>query len=674
MKGNLRGVPNKDRTRIAWELRIRYHGNSEHGIIGYWPQMSETEADLERQNILADIRRGTWVPFSVQRKRAKQKQVVTAVTVREAATMFYNDIKGGLTPRGREGMLWRIGHLLEFFAKPDDPDDDPRNERVDWALQDVDHAAVSAYRRQKRSETRLKKGKTVPRLTPVNVNKTVEALARIIEWANMEGLYEGENPAASKAQREKVKRRDPVGTWLDYDLLMCALDAAADLDANSPRRDYRNLGRTLVLALLFIGGLRVTEVCLLRWRHVDFARGVIRIIDSKGRPLREVVIVAGLRDFLLEYKARTRWPGRDDHIVPTAKGKRRTKDSVRQRILNPTIARAAELADERELPQAFPETLGTHAGKRTAASYLIEAGYDIGWVMDQLGHADGRLTMAVYRQSRRRRKDPRVRELVWSPELEAMSLAHPSAAWTSRRPRRAATAPAPRPPSSRRAAPPAGPTTPPTTAAPARVRGRPRGAAGPHVIAGYDAAWVARQCGTRRERFLAAASQAHGHPVARRLDKPLSGVHRSGRRSLLTPPRPATHADPGPSAAPDHRRWSSPDVFDPRFGRAGEPTRPHRPQHRGPLSRRRSERQFRRTALGARTASRAPPSCSSPSRSATPATRRRGSPRRSARSPVSSARPACARRQRGQRGHGIDFGDGRKNPQHRPQTRGYGTA
>jgi len=434
MEGNLRGVPNRDGSRIAWELRIGYQGTREHGIIGYWPQMSEAEADLERQNILADIRRGTWVPFSVQRKRAKQKQLVTAVTVREAATMFYNDIKGGLTARGREGMLWRIGHLLEFFAKPDDPEDDPRHERVDWALQDVDHAAVSAYRRQKRGETRLKKGKTVPRLTPVNVNKTVEALARIIEWAKMEGLYEGENPAANKAQREKVKKRDPVGTWLDYDLLMCALDAADDLDANSPRSDYRNLGRTVVFALLFIGGLRVTEVCLLRWRHVDFARGVIRIIDSKGRPLREVVIVAGLRDFLLEYKARTRWPGRDDYLVPTAKGKRRTKDSVRQRILNPTIARAAELADERELPQAFPETLGTHAGKRTAASYLIEAGYDIGWVMDQLGHADGRLTMAVYRQSRRRRKDPRVRELVWSPELEAMSPAHPSAAADERAP------------------------------------------------------------------------------------------------------------------------------------------------------------------------------------------------------------------------------------------------
>ena len=95
MKGSLRGVPNSDGSRIAWELRIRHQGKNEHGIIGYWPQMSETEADLERQNILADIRRGTWVPFSVQRKRAKQKQVVTAVTVREAATMFYNDIKGG---------------------------------------------------------------------------------------------------------------------------------------------------------------------------------------------------------------------------------------------------------------------------------------------------------------------------------------------------------------------------------------------------------------------------------------------------------------------------------------------------------------------------------------------------------------------------------------------------
>jgi hypothetical protein len=68
--------------------------------------------------------------------------------------------------------------------------------------------------------------------------------ARIIAWAKMEGLYEGENPAASKAQCEKVKKRDPVGTWLDCDLLMCARDAAADLDANSPGSDYRNLAQS----------------------------------------------------------------------------------------------------------------------------------------------------------------------------------------------------------------------------------------------------------------------------------------------------------------------------------------------------------------------------------------------------------------------------------------------
>jgi hypothetical protein len=63
----------------------RLSGTREHGIIGYWPQMSEAEADLERQTILADIRRGTCVPFSVQRKLGQQKEVVTAVTVREAA-------------------------------------------------------------------------------------------------------------------------------------------------------------------------------------------------------------------------------------------------------------------------------------------------------------------------------------------------------------------------------------------------------------------------------------------------------------------------------------------------------------------------------------------------------------------------------------------------------------
>ena len=191
--------------------------------------------------------------------------------------------------------------------------------------------------------------------------------------------------------------------------------------------------------------------------------------------------------------------------------------------------------------------------------------------------------------------------------------------------------------------------------------------------------WRARaatpgQSGSWRRRARRTATRSTDTSTSRS-----AAMHRIVRRSLLTgaPPRPSTHADPGLRRARPPplviARRVRPDVGV----RRGTDAAPPNLSIEVALSRRRSDRDLPPAPPatgGARTASGASPSCSSPSRSATPATSRRSSPRRTARSPASSARPACARPQHGQRGHGIDFGDGRKNPQHRPQTRGYGTA
>ena len=60
-----------------------------------------------------------------------------------------------------------------------------------------------------------------------------------------------------------------------------------------------------------------------------------------------------------------------------------------------------------------------YSGRRTAVTFMVEAGWDIGTIQEQIGHTDSRLTMNIYRQRRHRPKDPRVVELMQDPRVLA---------------------------------------------------------------------------------------------------------------------------------------------------------------------------------------------------------------------------------------------------------------
>jgi integrase len=138
------------------------------------------------------------------------------------------------------------------------------------------------------------------------------------------------NPA--RGRRRRLKAAKPRRTWLELDEVRALLDAGGK-------------NRALV-ATMVLGGLRVGELCALRWRDVDLARGTITVGESKTDAGRRVVDVSpDLLDELKTHRMASSSPGPDELVFPTRNGTARDRGNVRQRVLGSALKAAnAKLA------------------------------------------------------------------------------------------------------------------------------------------------------------------------------------------------------------------------------------------------------------------------------------------------------------------------------------------
>jgi len=168
---------------------------------------------------------------------------------------------------------------------------------------------------------------------------------------------------------------------------VAARDRAAALIAALPERE-RGLWATL-----FYAGLRVGEARALRWEHVDFDAGVIRVEagwddvegaqDTKSDAgVRTVPLVGKLRAALAAHKLLTGRSG-DELCFGRTPRDAFTRSTVRAHAL--AAWEAAGL-----------EPLTPHEARHTCASYLAAAGVPIKDVQVALGHADVRTTLNIY--------------------------------------------------------------------------------------------------------------------------------------------------------------------------------------------------------------------------------------------------------------------------------------
>ncbi|HJN66479.1 MAG: tyrosine-type recombinase/integrase [Pirellulales bacterium] len=128
----------------------------------------------------------------------------------------------------------------------------------------------------------------------------------------------------------------------------------------------------LLLGIMYATAMRVSEVCQLRNRDIDFDRRRIRVWQGKGRTDRQVLLPESLEGILRELCGSG---SGDDFIFP---GDRRG------RYLSPRTARRAM---QRALKMAgIRKRASCHSLRHSSATHMVENGTNIRCIQTLLGH------------------------------------------------------------------------------------------------------------------------------------------------------------------------------------------------------------------------------------------------------------------------------------------------
>ena len=196
------------------------------------------------------------------------------------------------------------------------------------------------------------------------LSRRATSIKLFTKWAAKEGLLPtdvGFNLATPKAHRILPDILDAKTA----DIAMQALEAAAE--ETGELTAVRNLA---MVEMLYASGARVSELCGLDLRDVDYERQTIRVI-GKGSKERVIPIgrpaIAALEKWLA-VRPQLANEKSENAIFLGTRGKR-----IDQRQVREVVYRTIEL--------------GPHALRHSAATHLLEGGADLRTVQEILGHA-----------------------------------------------------------------------------------------------------------------------------------------------------------------------------------------------------------------------------------------------------------------------------------------------
>ncbi|OGH71826.1 MAG: hypothetical protein A3G00_01085 [Candidatus Magasanikbacteria bacterium RIFCSPLOWO2_12_FULL_43_12] len=127
-----------------------------------------------------------------------------------------------------------------------------------------------------------------------------------------------------------------------------------------------------ILCLLYGSGLRVGELVHLRAQDIDLERGVLIVRNGKGSKDRYVCLPEKLRP-VLETQKRIKQP--EDFLFTNGRG-----GGLTERTAQEVVKEAAERAE-------IKKNVSPHTLRHSFATHLLEAGTDIRYIQELLGHA-----------------------------------------------------------------------------------------------------------------------------------------------------------------------------------------------------------------------------------------------------------------------------------------------
>lgn len=265
----------------------------------------------------------------------------------ERTIQSYRDTFKLLLQFGREERGWKLEHL---------------------ALGQMDRACLEAF---------LDWLETVRHCGVATRNQRLAALRTFFRWVSYE-------VPESLEQTQRIlgiawkKTGQPTVTYLAPDAMQVLL-AQPDGHTTRGRRD-----RTL-LALLYDTGARVQEIVDVRVRDVRLTAPAVLTLTGKGSKQRVVPLMSATATLVVDYLAEHRLdrPEFRDHPLFFNHQRRALTRWGITYILQKYAAQARA-----SVPGGFPGTVSPHLLRHSKAMHLLQAGVNLLYIRDFLGHSD----------------------------------------------------------------------------------------------------------------------------------------------------------------------------------------------------------------------------------------------------------------------------------------------
>ena len=199
-------------------------------------------------------------------------------------------------------------------------------------------------------------------LSPTSLQRRLSACRSFYRWLLKHGRIAASPADAVRAP--KAARKLPQ--VLDVDEAMQLVEVSTD--APLGRRDRA------LLELFYSSGLRLSEVCALKWSDLDFGQGLVTVL-GKGSKQRVVPVGSHARNALQAWREECGGQ-QTDFVFPGRAGKQISARAVQLRMKRLAMQRGV-------FKRVHPHLL-----RHSFASHMLESSGDLRGVQELLGHAD----------------------------------------------------------------------------------------------------------------------------------------------------------------------------------------------------------------------------------------------------------------------------------------------